>query len=111
LTDAEFAKKAGGFDSVEAMRDNIKDTYTRNRKDMAKAKAQSLLFEKLLEKTDFPLPEGMVDRYAENILHGRFKEMSREGKDIASLTEDDFTKFKEEAKTEAAKYVKIQLFC
>ena len=108
--DEEFAKKAGGFDSVEAMRDNIKDTYTRNRKDMAKAKAQSLLLEKLLDKTDFPLPEGMVDRYAENILHGRFEEMAREGQDIASLSEDDFTKFKNEAQTEAAKYVKTQLF-
>ncbi|CAK7036191.1 MAG: Trigger factor [Desulfovibrio sp.] len=108
--DEEFAKKAGGFDTVEAMRENIRDTYTRNRKDMAKAKAQSLLLEKLLEKTEFPLPEGMIDRYAENIMHGRLEEMARGGQDIASFSEEDFNKMKDECKEEAVKYVKTQLF-
>lgn len=108
--DGEFAKKAGGFDSVQAMRDNIRDTYLRNRKDMAKAKAQSLLLEKLLEKTDFPLPEGMVARYAENVMHGRLEELARKGKDIPSLETGNLTKMQEEAKAEAEKYAKTQLF-
>lgn len=108
--DEAFAKKAGGFESVQAMRDNIRDTYTRNRKEMAKAKAQSLLLESLLEKTDFPLPEGLVARYTDNILHGRLEELSRQGKDMASLAEDDFETMRAEAETEAGKYAKTQLF-
>ncbi|SBV93632.1 Trigger factor [uncultured delta proteobacterium] len=108
--DDEFAKKAGGLDSLAAMRDNIKETYMKNRKEMVKAKAQSLLLEKLLENMDFPLPEGMVERYTQNIMHGRVQELSREGKDLATLVEDDFTKMKEEAQKEAANFAKTQLF-
>lgn len=108
--DDDFAKKAGGFDSVDAMRANIRETYTRNRKEMAKAKAQSELLEQLLAKTDFPLPEGMVSRYAENILYGRLEEMARKDRDIASLSEDEHKKLREEANVEAAKYAKTQLF-
>ena len=106
----EFAKKAGGFDTVVSMRDNIRETYARNRNEMAKAKAQSLLLEKLLEKMDFPLPEGMVERYIQNIMHGKLEEMSRKGKEIAELIESDFENMREEAKGEAEKFAKTQLF-
>ncbi len=108
--DDAFAKKAGGFDTVDAMRDNIRETYARNRKEMAKAKAQSQLLEKLLEKVDFPLPEGMVERYTQNILHGKLEEMSRQGEDLSKVIEDDFQNMKEEAKVEAEKFAKTQLF-
>ncbi|MCC8194081.1 MAG: trigger factor [Deltaproteobacteria bacterium] len=108
--DDAFAKKAGGLDTLAAMRDNIKDTYMRNRKEMAKAKAQSLLLEKLLEKTDFPMPEGMVERYTQNILQNRFQELSREENGLANFAEGDFEKMKEEARTEAEKFAKTQLF-
>jgi trigger factor len=108
--DDEFAKKAGGLDSLAAMRDNIKETYMKNRKEVAKAKAQSLLLEKLLEKTGFPLPEGMVERYTQNIMHARVQNLSREGKDLATFVEGDFAKMKEEARVEAEKFSKTQLF-
>lgn len=106
----EFAKKASGMNSVEAMRGNIRDTYMRNRKEMAKAKAQSQLLENLLGKVDFPLPEGMVNQYTQNIVQGRIQEMSRSGKDLAALAQDDFDKMREEAKAEAEKFAKTQLF-
>ena len=108
--DDEFAKKASGLDSVDAMRDNIKETYMKNRKEMVKAKAQSLLLEKLLEKSEFPLPEGMVGRYTQNILQNRFQEMSRQENGFANLAEGDFEKMKEEAKVEAENFAKTQLF-
>ncbi len=108
--DAEFAKKAGGFESVEAMRENVRSSYLRNRVEMAKAKAQSLLLEGLLEKTSFPLPEGMLDRYTQNIMHDRHENLARQGKDMSALPEAEQEEIRAEAKTEAEKYVKTQLF-
>lgn len=108
--DDDFAKKVSGFDSVEAMRENIRETYTRNRTNMAKTNAQNLLLGKLLDATDFLLPEDMVKRYAETILRGKFGEMTREAQATASFSEDDFNRFNEEAATEAAKAVKTRLF-
>ncbi len=108
--DDEFAKKAGGFDTVAAMRDNIRDTYLRNRKEMTKAKAQSKLLEALLAKVDFPLPEGMVERYTQNVMHAKLEELTRDGKDLSALGEEDFTKMKDDAKAEAENFAKTQLF-
>lgn len=108
--DDDFAKKAGGFDSVDAMRDNIRETYTQRRKEFAKGKAQTLLIEKLLEKTDFPLPEGMVGQYTQSLLYARLEEMSRNGGGPAALGDDNFAKIQEEAKAEAEKYAKTRLF-
>ena len=108
--DDAFAQKASGFDSVAAMRENVKESYMKNRKEMAKAKAQSLLLEKLLEKVTFPLPEGMVGRYSQNILQNRFQEMSRQENGFANLAEGDFEKMKTEATAEAEKFAKTQLF-
>lgn len=108
--DDEFAKKAGGFDTVDALRSNVRETYARNRKEMAKAKGQRQLLENLLEKIEFPLPEGMVNQYAENALHGRLEEMNRQGKDMAALTEEEFGVLREDTRKEAEKYAKTQLF-
>lgn len=108
--DENFAQKAGGYESVAALRESIKETYTRNRTDMAKTKAQRLLLDKLLDATDFPLPEGMIDRHVENFLRGRFEEMAHDGQETASFSEGDFNTLREEAQTEAAKYVKTHLF-
>ncbi len=106
----EFAKQAGGFESVAAMRDNVRTSYERNRAEMAKAKAQSELLEKLLSEVDFPLPEGMVERYLGNILTDRVQNMQRQGQDFSSFKEEEFEKLKAEAKVEAEKYAKTQLF-
>ncbi len=108
--DDEFAKKAGGFESVALMRDNVRASYMRSRTDMAKAKAQSILLDGLLEKTHFPLPEGMVDRYAHNIMHERLEGLGRQGQDIEALSGAEQESLKAEAKTEAEKYAKTQLF-
>ena len=106
----EFAKQAGGFDTVEAMRDSVRSSYERNRTDMAKAKAQSLLLEKLLAQAEFPLPEGMVERYMANILGEQAEKLQRQGQDVASIKEEDLEAMKTSAKTEAEKYAKTQIF-
>jgi trigger factor len=108
--DDEFAKKAGGFDSVAAMRDSVRASYMRSRADMAKAKAQSILLESLLQKTSFPLPEGMVDRYARNIMRERLENLARQGRDVEALPEAEQEGIKAGSVKEAEQYAKTQLF-
>ena len=108
--DAEFAKKASGLETVEAMTDSIRESFTRNRTDMAKGKAQTKLVEDLLAKVDFPLPEGLVTHYAHNLMQDRLERMSNSGKDPAEVGEDERNALKKETDEEAAKYAKTQLF-
>ena len=106
----EFAKLLGAFDSVEEMRDNIRNSYMKNRKELGKSKAQSLLLEGLLEKVEFPLPEGLVDRYTNNILADRLGRMQRGGIDMKDLDKETVDGWQTEARTEAEKYARTQVF-
>lgn len=106
----DFAKLLGAFESVDEMRDNIRTSYMNNRKELSKSKAQSLLLEGLLEKVEFPLPEGLVDRYTGNILADRFGRMQRGGLDMNELDKETVDGWREEAKTEAEKYARTQIF-
>ena len=108
--DDAFAKKASGLETVEAMRDSIRTSFTRNRQEMAKGHAQTKLIEALLEKVDFPLPEGMVERYTQNILQDRLEKLTSENKKLAELGEGELDTMKAEAEVEAKKYAKMQLF-
>ncbi|MDL2272193.1 trigger factor [Desulfovibrio sp. OttesenSCG-928-I05] len=106
----DFAKLLGAFESVDDMRENIRNSYMNNRKELSKSKAQSLLLEGLLEKVEFPLPEGLVDRYTGNILADRFGRMQRGGLDMNELDKETVDGWREEAKTEAEKYARTQIF-
>ncbi|MDR3073489.1 MAG: trigger factor [Deltaproteobacteria bacterium] len=108
--DGDFAQKASGLESVDAMRNSIRASYTRNRKEMAKAKAQSLLLEKLLGQTGFPLPEGMVARYTQNILHGKFEDLEHKGQEASSVSEEEFAAMQKDARAEAEQFAKTQMF-
>lgn len=108
--DDEFAKLLGAFDTVADMRDNIRSSYMNNRKELGKSKAQSLLLEGLLETVEFPLPEGLVSRYTSNILADRVGRMQRGGQNITELDKDTITNWQNEARTEAEKYARTQIF-
>lgn len=106
----EFAKQAGGFETVDAMRSSVRSSYEGNRKDLAKAKAQSELLEKLLAEVDFPLPESMVEQYTANILAEQAERLQRQGRDAASITEEETQVMKAGAEAEAKRHVKTRIF-
>ena len=106
----EFAKLLGAFETVAEMRENIRSSYMGNRVELAKSKAQSILLEGLLEPMDFPLPEGLVDRYTGNILADRLGRMQRAGMNMDEIDQESVDKWREEAKTEAEKYARTQIF-
>ncbi len=106
----DFAKLLGAFETVEAMREDIRSSYMRNRKELGKAKAQSDLLERLLADLEFPLPESMVERYAGNILAERLGRMQRQGADLSGLDEKAVEEMRATAKTEAEKFAKTQIF-
>jgi trigger factor len=66
----DFAQKAGGFASVEAMRVAVHSEFLRGKARASKLAAQERMLDALLQKGDFPLPESLVDRSAENIFNG-----------------------------------------
>jgi trigger factor len=84
LTD-EVAKRAGGFESVEKMREAITKSYLHSREQLNKSMAQKKLLDQLLAKVDFPLPPSMVENRIDRLLADLEQKLDRQGKSLAAL--------------------------
>lgn len=84
LTD-EVAKRAGGFDSVEKMREAIVKSYMQSREQLNKSMAQKKLLDQLLAKVDFPLPPSMVENRIDRLLADLEQKLDRQGKSLGAL--------------------------
>ncbi len=58
--DDAFAAELG-FESAEKLRDTVRDTLQREYDSMARTKVKRALLDRLSERAEFPVPQGMVD--------------------------------------------------
>ncbi len=84
LTD-ELAKKAGGFDSVDKMREAIVKSYMQSREQLHKSMAQKKLLDGLLTQVTFALPPSMVENRIDRLLADLEHKLDRQGKSMDSL--------------------------
>ncbi len=83
--DEAFAKKAGNFESMDKLRESVRESYIRSRADLNKSEAQKQILDGLLKLVDFPLPESMVASHV-NILVGDIVDrLERQGKGLAAI--------------------------
>ncbi len=66
--DDEFAKEAGKFDSVEAMRAGVRDDLTRSRQQTAERNGRDQLTDALIERLVLNVPGVLVDAEAQDML-------------------------------------------
>ncbi|MDO9083515.1 MAG: trigger factor [Humidesulfovibrio sp.] len=84
LTDA-LAKKAGGFDSVEKMREAIVKSYMLSREQLNKSVAQKKLLDQMLSSLSFELPPSLVENRIDRLLADLEHRLDRQGKSLGSL--------------------------
>ena len=66
--DDEFAKDVGDFDSLEALRARIRADLESGQERASKETFRTTMLDALLERMDFAVPPGMVDRQLQNQL-------------------------------------------
>jgi len=84
-----------GFENAEKLRDTVRETLQREYDSMARMKVKRALLDKLSERADFPVPQGMVDaefnqiwqRVEADMKVGRLDEDDK-GKDEETLRAD-----------------------
>lgn len=108
LTD-EVAKKAGGFESVDKMREAISASYLNNRKQLNRSAAQKKLLDGLLAGLDFPLPPSMIEDRMERMAQDVVYRLERQGKSLES-TGTSLKDLKQEQRKPAEEAVKLELF-
>ncbi|MFI3272308.1 MAG: trigger factor [Pseudomonadota bacterium] len=107
--DDALAQKAGGFESLEKMRETVVASYMQSREQLNKATAQKTMLDKLLATVEFELPESMVDMYAANLLEDLRAKTERQGRSLESLgkTADEL---RQEVLPEAQNIARSQIF-
>jgi len=107
--DDELAQKAGGFESVEKMKEIIEKSYIGSKKQLSKSTAQKKALDELKAKVEFPLPESLVEGRIEQKISELKSQIEKKGKSFESLgktREELRDMFREEAED----LVKSQLF-
>ncbi|PTN35956.1 trigger factor [Desulfonatronum sp. SC1] len=107
--DAELAKKAGNFDSVEQLHEAIEKSYVESRKRVNKAAAQKKLLDNLTSQVDFALPESMVTEHIDRMVGEMQHRLERMGKRIEALGKP-MEEIREQFRSKAEDLVKSQLF-
>lgn len=107
--DDELAQKAGGFESVEKMREAVTQSYMQSRTQLSKSQAQKSMLDSLLKGLDFPLPDSMVDMYIDNLIQEQAGQLERQGKSLDSLGKKP-EELREEKRPEAEQIAKTQIF-
>lgn len=105
--DAELAQKVGGQDSVEGMRDQIANNLKSYFENMEKSKIQKELLDQLSEKTDFVLPETMVQSQLNGMVENRRTRLEQQGKSLES--EGSEQELKQQMRPQAEELVKNHL--
>ena len=81
----EFAKKVGNFDSVDALKDDIKAFLENTKKRENENIIRKTLFEKILETSSVDIQASMIDREAEELLREYKERLKTQGVDYDEL--------------------------
>lgn len=107
--DDELAQKAGGFESVEKMKEVIEKSYIASRKQLHKSEAQKKALDQLTSMVEFELPESLVNEQIEQKIALLRKNLEKQGKNPDSLGKTH-AELQNDFKSEAQDIVKSQLF-
>ncbi|MCL1939634.1 MAG: trigger factor [Desulfovibrionaceae bacterium] len=106
--DEAFARKAGGFESMDKLRDSVRESYVKSRTDLNKAAAQKQLLDQLLKLVDFPVPDSMLENHVGMLVGDIQDKLERQGKNLASLGKTE-TQIREEVRPEAEMRARSQI--
>ena len=110
--DDEFAKTASEFDTLEELRDSLREQLERNKERAADAEMRDLVLQKLVDRVDVDLPDTLIDEETDHrVLHAR-ERAERAGMTLDQLLESqgfDELHFRSDARAHATRAVKADL--
>jgi len=83
--DADFAEQAGGYASVQELRDAIEKSYLSTRKQLVKGDAQKKLLDGIKAEVSFELPGSVVEEQIDKQVVELQGRLERQGKSLEAL--------------------------
>jgi trigger factor len=106
--DDEFARDLGDYQNLDELRDAVKKTMFHEKQFVAQQEAKEELIDRLVERHDFAVPEGWVDRQIENQVRMQLRELAGKGVDPSTI-KLDWQKVKDSQRDKAVRSVRASL--
>jgi len=104
----DFAKSTGGWDSVTAMREKVREDMQKHKeRDLLRARKQQLT-DGLIERHDFPVPDSLVEEELVKALQHYARFLASQGVDLEKA-QIDWEKIRDDFRPDAVKRVKRAL--
>jgi trigger factor len=108
LNDA-FAKEVGDFETIDAVKQRMREGMEHEKKHAAEHEAKDKIVEELLKRTDFPVPEVLVDHQIDLRLERGLRALAAQGMRAEALKRMDLNRLREGQREQATKEVKAAL--
>jgi len=110
--DDEFAKTASEFDTIEELRQSLREQLERNKERAADADVRDLVLQKLVDGVDVELPDTLIDEETDHRVQHARERAERAGMTLEQLLESqgfDELRFRSDARAHATRAVKADL--
>ena len=105
----EFAKQLGEFETVDAVRKQIRDNMEHERKHTAEREAKDKLVAELVKRNDFEVPESLVDRQIDLRLERGLRALAAQGMKMEDMKKMDLPRLRSGQRDQALQDVKSSL--
>lgn len=108
LNDA-FAKELGEFETLDAVRKQIRENMDAERKHNAEREAKDKLVDQLVKRNDFEVPESLVDRQIDLRLERGLRALAAQGMKMEDMKKMDLPRLRAGQRDQAVQDVKSSL--
>jgi trigger factor len=110
--DDEFAKTASEFDTLEALREDVRTKLRAFKEAESKAAVRDLVLRQVVDSVDVDLPERLIDEETEHRIESAKERAERAGTTLEALLESqgwDELQFRSDARSHAIRALKAEL--
>lgn len=101
--DRDLAQMVGNFDSVEEMRDKIRENLYNYLNEIEKSRTENAILEKLKSQVDIEAPESLLESQLNSLVQNKRQRLERQGKSLEA--EGGEEKVREKLRPEAGQMV------
>ena len=105
----DFAKEAGDFQSLDELRNKVREQLETEKERAAEHAAKDKLVEDLVRRNDFPIPEALVDRQVDVRLERGLRALAAQGMRTEDMKKMDFSRLRAGQREAALREVKASL--
>jgi trigger factor len=105
----EFAKQLGEFETLDAVRKQIRENMEHERKHTAEREAKDKLVAELVKRNDFEVPESLVDRQIDMRLERGLRALAAQGMKMEDMKKMDLPRLRAGQRDQSVQDVKSSL--